>query len=109
MLYSWWIFLVFVVSSYTANLAAGFTTNALDSKIESIQDLFKVPKIKFGTIDHAMNIQKSDDEIQQKIFRKIENRTFMTQTEAFENMTNENIAIVTSSFDDLGLSQFKTK
>ena len=49
-LYSWWIFLVFLVSSYTANLAAVFTTNMLDSEIESIQDLFSSPKIKFGTI-----------------------------------------------------------
>ena len=41
---------MFVVSSYTANLAAVFTTNMLESDIESIQDLFSFPKMKFGTV-----------------------------------------------------------
>ena len=35
--------------------------------------------------------------------RKIENRIFPTLTDAFENMTDGNSAIVTTSFDDLGL------
>ena len=100
-LFSWWIFLLFVISSYSANLAAGFTTNALDSNIRSLQDLFRISEMKFGYVEH--NIQESNDEAQKKIFRKIRNRRFRTQSEAFENITNGNIAIVTSSFDDLGL------
>ena len=42
---------MFVVSSYTANLAAVFTTNMLESDIESVQDLFSSPKMKFGTVN----------------------------------------------------------
>ena len=37
------------------------------------------------------------------MLRKIENRIFPTLNEAFENMTDGNSAIVTSSFEDLGL------
>ena len=37
------------------------------------------------------------------MLRKIENKIFPTINEAFENMTDGNSAIVTSSFEDLGL------
>ena len=37
------------------------------------------------------------------MLRKIENNIFPTINEAFENMTDGNSAIVTSSFEDLGL------
>ena len=38
------------------------------------------------------------------MLRKIENRIFPTIIDAFENMTDGNTAIVTPSFDDLGLN-----
>ena len=55
-----------------------------------------------------MYVQKSKDELHLKMLRKIENRIFPTMIDAFKNMADGNTAIVTTSFDDLGLNLSST-
>ena len=45
----WWLFILVVTSSYTANLAAFLTVERMESPIESAEDLAKQTKIKYGT------------------------------------------------------------
>nr|WJJ63363.1 glutamate receptor ionotropic 5 [Pachyrhinus yasumatsui] len=44
----WWFFVLIMVSSYTANLAAFLTVETLVAPFKSIDDLAKQTKIKFG-------------------------------------------------------------
>ena len=46
----WWFFTLIMISSYTANLAAFLTVNAMDSPISSAEDLAKQTKIKYGSV-----------------------------------------------------------
>ena len=46
----WWFFALIMLASYTANLAAFLTSQRMDSKIESAEDLAKQSKIKYGTL-----------------------------------------------------------
>lgn len=46
----WWFFTLIMISSYTANLAAFLTVERMVSPIESVDDLAKQTKIKYGTL-----------------------------------------------------------
>ncbi|VDL65389.1 unnamed protein product [Nippostrongylus brasiliensis] len=45
---AWWFFTMIIVSSYTANLAAFLTLEKMQAPIESVEDLAKQTKIKYG-------------------------------------------------------------
>ncbi|KAI6240078.1 Glutamate receptor 1 [Aphelenchoides fujianensis] len=45
---AWWFFTMIIVSSYTANLAAFLTLEKMQTPIESVEDLAKQTKIKYG-------------------------------------------------------------
>ncbi|XP_074595023.1 glutamate receptor ionotropic, kainate 2-like isoform X2 [Brevipalpus obovatus] len=47
---SWWFFILILVSSYTANLAAFLTTERMANPIESVEDLAKQTKIHYGCL-----------------------------------------------------------
>lgn len=47
---SWWFFALIVISSYTANLAAFLTKEQMEDSIESVEDLSKESKIKYGLL-----------------------------------------------------------
>lgn len=47
----WWFFILILISSYTANLAAFLTFERMSSPIESAEDLAKQTDIKYGTMD----------------------------------------------------------
>ena len=47
----WWLFILVVTSSYTANLAAFLTVERMVSPIESAEDLAKQTEIAYGTLD----------------------------------------------------------
>ena len=53
LLFSWWIFLFFMVNSYQANLAAVFTTSLMESNINTAGDLLEIPDMKFGSVRGA--------------------------------------------------------
>ena len=46
---SWWMFILLMVSSYTANLAAFLTVNRMENKIKSAENLANQEEIKYGT------------------------------------------------------------
>ena len=46
---SWWLFVLLIVSSYTANLAASFTVGSIDNSINNAEDLVSQTQVKFGT------------------------------------------------------------
>lgn len=48
---SWWFFALIMLASYTANLAAFLTAAAMEATIESVEDLAKQSKIKYGVVD----------------------------------------------------------
>jgi ABC-type amino acid transport substrate-binding protein len=47
---SWWFFILILVSSYTANLAAFLTVERMVNPIESAEDLSKQTKIPYGCV-----------------------------------------------------------
>ncbi|XP_076751081.1 glutamate receptor ionotropic, kainate 2 [Xylocopa sonorina] len=47
----WWFFVLIMVSSYTANLAAFLTVDKMDNPIKGVEDLAKQTKIKYGSVD----------------------------------------------------------
>lgn len=48
---AWWFFALIVISSYTANLAAFLTKEQMEDSIESVEDLAKESKIKYGLLE----------------------------------------------------------
>ena len=48
---SWWMFVLLVLSCYSANLAAFLTIDKMDSTINSVEDLLRQNQIKVG-VDH---------------------------------------------------------
>ncbi|KAL5009424.1 hypothetical protein ScPMuIL_013493, partial [Solemya velum] len=46
----WWFFVLIIISSYTANLAAFFTIDRLLMPIDSVDDLLTQNEIKYGTV-----------------------------------------------------------
>lgn len=47
---AWWFFALIVISSYTANLAAFLTKEQMEDSIESVEDLAKESKVKYGLL-----------------------------------------------------------
>ena len=46
----WWLFILVVTSSYTANLAAFLTIERMDNPISSAEDLAKQTHIRYGAV-----------------------------------------------------------
>ena len=49
---SWWMFILLMVSSYTANLAAFLTVDRMENPIKSVESLVQQNKIKFGLVGY---------------------------------------------------------
>ncbi|XP_071860840.1 glutamate receptor ionotropic, kainate 2 isoform X1 [Bombus fervidus] len=47
----WWFFIMIMVSSYTANLAAFLTYDKKENPIQSVEDLAKQTKVRYGAVD----------------------------------------------------------
>lgn len=47
----WWFFILIMISSYTANLAAFLTIERLQNDITSVEELSLQTKMKYGTIN----------------------------------------------------------
>ena len=47
---SWWMFVVVIVSCYTANLAAFLTVTSIANTITSAEELVAQSRIEYGTI-----------------------------------------------------------
>ena len=53
---AWWMFILLMVSFYTANLAAFLTVNRMENKIESAEDLVIQKEIKYGAMKNGMSV-----------------------------------------------------
>ncbi|KAL8621469.1 hypothetical protein ACOMHN_058231 [Nucella lapillus] len=54
---AWWFFVLIIISSYTANLAAFLTMKRMIKPIESVDDLVKHPTIKYGVPESGATLQ----------------------------------------------------
>ncbi|KAL8581027.1 hypothetical protein ACOMHN_048061 [Nucella lapillus] len=54
---AWWFFVLIIISSYTANLAAFLTMKRMVKPIESVDDLVNHPTIKYGTVRSGTTFQ----------------------------------------------------
>ncbi|XP_059150176.1 glutamate receptor 3-like [Physella acuta] len=54
---AWWFFVLILISSYTANLAAFLTIERMVSPIESVDDLVNHPTIKYGAVASGATLQ----------------------------------------------------
>ena len=52
----WWIFVIFIISCYNANLTAFLTINKLDSNIKSPEELLLHPEIKIISVSGGSTI-----------------------------------------------------
>lgn len=67
----WWFFVLIIISSYTANLAAFLTIERMLTPIESVEDLAKQTEIAYGTIGSGTSKQffkDSNNEIYQRMW-----------------------------------------
>ena len=68
----WWFFTLIMISSYTANLAAFLTIERMEAPINSVDDLAKQTKIKYGCLQSGCTnsfFKDSTTEIYQKLYR----------------------------------------
>jgi len=49
----WWLFVLIVVSTYTANLTAFLTVKRLKHPVTSLDDLASQTKVKYGIVNHG--------------------------------------------------------
>lgn len=54
---AWWFFVLIIISSYTANLAAFLTMKRMVKPIESVDDLVNHPTIKYGAPSSGTTLQ----------------------------------------------------
>ena len=52
-LLSWWTFVLFLLSCYTANLAAFLTIQRMETPINSVEQLLSQPHVKIGSFPGA--------------------------------------------------------
>uniref|UniRef100_A0AC34QBS5 Glutamate receptor 1 n=1 Tax=Panagrolaimus sp. JU765 TaxID=591449 RepID=A0AC34QBS5_9BILA len=74
---AWWFFTMIIVSSYTANLAAFLTLEKMQAPIESVEDLAKQTKIKYGIQQGGSTAQffkYSSVQVYQRMWRFMESQ-----------------------------------
>ncbi|CAH1400966.1 unnamed protein product [Nezara viridula] len=71
----WWFFVLIMISSYTANLAAFLTMDRMEATIENVEDLANQNKIKYGLLKKGSSanfFQNSNVSLYQKIWSQME-------------------------------------
>ena len=49
---SWWVFVVLVVSCYTANLAAFLTVTSIGTTINTLEELMAQSQVRYGLVEN---------------------------------------------------------
>ncbi|KAL3313698.1 hypothetical protein Ciccas_007699 [Cichlidogyrus casuarinus] len=99
----WWFFILIMVSSYTANLAAFLTIDRLETDIENIKELANQDKIKFGILKGGSTsafFENSNIELYMKMFAtmNLEQGNFVSSTtEGINKTLNEPFAFILES------------
>ncbi|VDD88194.1 unnamed protein product [Enterobius vermicularis] len=84
---AWWFFTMIIVSSYTANLAAFLTLEKMQAPIESVEDLAKQTKIKYGIQQGGSTAQffkGSSVQMYQRMWRFMESQVPSVFTKSYE-------------------------
>ncbi|XP_014272498.1 glutamate receptor ionotropic, kainate 2 isoform X2 [Halyomorpha halys] len=71
----WWFFVLIMISSYTANLAAFLTMDRMEATIENVEDLANQNKIKYGLLKKGSSanfFKNSNVSLYQKIWSQME-------------------------------------
>ena len=97
---SWWMFVLLMVSSYTANLAAFLTVSNIDKTINSVEDLISQSVFKYGTYKNGFNVdilKQSKIENHNKLIENIEKLETWAPPgpAAIDKVLNENYALMT--------------
>ncbi|XP_023349471.1 glutamate receptor ionotropic, kainate 2 isoform X2 [Eurytemora carolleeae] len=74
----WWGFILIVVNSYTANLAAFQTAQLLETKIGSLEDLVNQQTVDYGIYDDSTSmrlLQNSSDPVKRRAYNYLNSRT----------------------------------
>lgn len=82
---SWWFFILILVSSYTANLAAFLTVERMDNPIQSADDLAKQTKVLYGCLKSGSTrafFQKSNYTTYARMWSFMESRRAETLLES---------------------------
>lgn len=86
----WWFFVLIMISSYTANLAAFLTMERMDATIESVEDLAKQSKIKYGVVrsgSTANFFKTSNESLYQRMWSVMES----TKPSVFTDSNDEGV------------------
>ncbi|CAD5116783.1 DgyrCDS5632 [Dimorphilus gyrociliatus] len=98
----WWMLVVIIVSTYTANLAAFLTASRTKTNINSIEDLAAQSDIKYGTVVYSAPYQFLMDS-QISLYKDMANtmttkKTLVSSTaEGFDKARKENFAFIWDS------------
>ena len=107
---SWWMFVLLIVSCYTANLAASLTSKKLDTPINSAEDLIK-SDIKFGAFENSSSLtllKESKLTILNDLVRAIDNRgeniKLGDRQNGLDKVLSEDFALIS---EDATLNQYQ--
>ncbi|XP_023323615.1 glutamate receptor ionotropic, kainate 2 [Eurytemora carolleeae] len=113
----WWGFILIIVNSYTANLAAFQTVERLDTPIGSLQDLINQKAVEWDCVENGMVetfLRVSRDPLQRQAYNQLKTRNnrITTNTAGFEKVRKggfiliaENPTIEYELQDDCNLEQ----
>ena len=91
LLATFWLFTLIIISTYTANLAALFTTSQPNTGVKSLEDLVKLDEIEYGILEKGQTynfFKNSNIGLYKHMFN------FMKMRNAFATSTSEGIARV---------------
>ena len=99
---SWWMFVLLMVSCYTANLAAFLTVNKIENSINSVEDLISQTEFKYGTHENGSLVrflEESRIESYNIMIKNIKRQGMWAPEGSIENkidkVLNENYALLT--------------
>ncbi|KAL3878192.1 hypothetical protein ACJMK2_030560, partial [Sinanodonta woodiana] len=92
----WWFFVLIIISSYTANLAAFLTIERMHTPIESADDLAKQTEIKYGTVESGTT-RKFFEESKVPTYRQMWNFMSAENPSVFVNSVEDGVERVRNS------------
>ena len=97
---SWWLFVLLMISCYTANLAAFLTVTKYDKTITSVEDLISQTKLKYGTFRNSPSyklLKNSKIPAYNTLAENIRSRNMFIDVvgaEAIDKVLNEDIVLI---------------
>ena len=100
---SWWLFVILITSSYTANLAAFLTVDRIEAPIKSLEHLANQGKISYGYISNGPNMFLGSKDLTLRNLAEniLENEDGVVNSfeEGFEKVKMEDFALIMPDID----------